>query len=55
MAYGPFQGAVENPAGARPRKCIIIIDILWYCLVNVELLIFNEWILPVLYSGAKPF
>jgi hypothetical protein len=25
-AYGPFQGAVENPAGARPSKCIIIIS-----------------------------
>jgi hypothetical protein len=28
MAYGPFQDAVENPAGARPSKCIIIILIL---------------------------
>jgi hypothetical protein len=25
LALGPSQGAVENPAGARPSKCIIII------------------------------
>jgi hypothetical protein len=29
MAYGPFQGAVENPAGARPSKCIIILSSIW--------------------------
>jgi hypothetical protein len=28
MACGPFQGAVENPAGARPSKCIIIVIII---------------------------
>jgi hypothetical protein len=25
-AFGPSYGAVENPAGARPSKCIIIIS-----------------------------
>jgi hypothetical protein len=25
QAFGPLSGAVEHPAGASPRKCIIII------------------------------
>jgi hypothetical protein len=30
LAYGPFQGAIEDPAGARPSKCIIIIFVFYY-------------------------